>query len=125
MAVWNRKGILHGADYYPEQWLDVPEILEQDIRMMKLAHINTVTLGVFAWAALEPEEGLWKFEWLDTVIDRLWQNGIGVILATPSGARPAWLAEKYPEVHQGMSEQEIWVRAGGQIKINEVHNGFE
>ena len=98
MAVWNRKGILHGADYYPEQWLDVPEILEQDIRMMKLAHINTVTLGVFAWAALEPEEGLWKFEWLDTVIDRLWQNGIGVILATPSGARPAWLAEKYPEV---------------------------
>lgn len=42
----------------------------------------------------------------------------------PAAGTYEW-AEKYPEVHQGMSEQEIWVRAGGQIKINEVHNGFE
>ena len=62
---------MHGADYYPEQWLDTPEILEEDLRMMKLAHIDTVTLGVFAWAALEPEEGFWRFEWLDRVMDRL------------------------------------------------------
>jgi beta-galactosidase len=92
------KKIMHGADYYPEQWLDTPEILEEDLRMMKLAHIDTVTLGVFAWAALEPEEGFWRFEWLDRVMDRLHENGIQVILATPSGARPAWLAKAYPEV---------------------------
>ncbi len=88
------KKIMHGADYYPEQWLDTPEILEEDLRMMKLAHIDTVTLGVFAWAALEPEEGFWRFEWLDRVMDRLHENGIQVILATPSGARPAWLAKR-------------------------------
>ena len=89
---------IHGADYYPEQWLSAPDILTEDIRLMKLAHINTVTLGVFAWAALEPEEGVWDFGWLDKVMDNLHENGIQVILATPSGARPAWLAEKYPEV---------------------------
>ena len=84
---------IHGADYYPEQWLSAPDILTEDIRLMKLAHINTVTLGVFAWAALEPEEGVWDFGWLDKVMDNLHENGIQVILATPSGARPAWLAE--------------------------------
>lgn len=94
----DRKKLIHGADYYPEQWLDRPEILEEDIRMMKLARINTVTLGVFAWAALEPREGIWNFRWLDEVMDRMYANGISVILATPSGARPAWLAKAYPEV---------------------------
>lgn len=89
---------MHGADYYPEQWLHQPEILKEDIRLMKLANINTVTLGVFAWAALEPEEGVWQFEWLDEIMERMYENGISVILATPSGARPAWLAKAYPEV---------------------------
>ena len=93
-----RKGLMHGADYYPEQWLPRPDILKEDIRLMKLAHINTVTLGVFAWSALEPQEGVWDFTWLDQMMDTLYENHISVILATPSGARPAWLAKAYPEV---------------------------
>lgn len=90
--------ILYGGDYNPEQWLDEPEILEQDIQMMKEAHINTVTLGVFSWAVLEPEEGKYDFEWLDGIVDRLIKEGFSIILATPSGARPKWMADKYPEV---------------------------
>ena len=89
MTVSGSGRLLHGADYYPEQWLDRPEILEEDIRLMKKAHINVVTLGVFAWSALEPEEGKYDFSWLDERVDRLWENGISVIMATPSGARPA------------------------------------
>ncbi len=27
--------ILHGGDYNPEQWKDYPDILEQDILLMK------------------------------------------------------------------------------------------
>lgn len=50
-------GLLHGGDYNPEQWLDRPDILEEDIRLMKLAHVNNVSLGIFSWAFLEPEEG--------------------------------------------------------------------
>ncbi len=90
--------ILHGADYNPDQWLRYPEVLEQDLKLMKEASVNVVSLGIFAWSALEPEEGHFSFDWLDTVMDSLHSNGVRVILATPSGARPAWMAAKYPEV---------------------------
>lgn len=90
-------GFLHGGDYNPEQWLDRPDILEEDIRMMKKAGINSATLGVFSWSVYEPVEGQFHFEWLKQVMDRLYENGIYTILATPSGARPAWLDQAYPE----------------------------
>ncbi|MBR6954232.1 MAG: beta-galactosidase [Clostridia bacterium] len=89
---------LHGGDYNPEQWLKYPEILEKDVELMREAKVNCVSLGIFSWAFLEPEEGVYDFAWMDRVIERLWSAGIHVDLATPSGARPAWLAEKYPEV---------------------------
>jgi len=90
--------MLHGGDYNPDQWLDYPEILEEDLKLMKLAHTNAFSVGIFAWAALEPEEGLFKFEWLDKILDDIAANGGKVALATPSGARPAWMSKKYPEV---------------------------
>lgn len=90
--------MLHGGDYNPEQWKEEPEILRRDIELMQKAHINCVSLGIFSWANLEPEEGVFTFEWLDDVMEHLWQAGIRVILATPSGARPHWLAQKYEEV---------------------------
>ena len=90
--------IVHGGDYNPDQWIRNKEIWQEDVRLMKLAHVNSVTLGIFSWALLEPRENEYHFEWLDEIMDLLHENGIGVILATPSGARPAWLAQKYPEV---------------------------
>ncbi len=99
MNEWRRySAFLHGGDYNPDQWLKYPDILERDIVMMKEAHVNCVSIGIFAWAALEPEEGRYTFDWMDALIDRLWRAGIHVILATPSGARPAWMAQRYPEV---------------------------
>ncbi len=89
---------LHGGDYNPDQWLDSPEILKADIRLMKEANVNCVSLGIFSWSALEPEEGKFTFEWMDEVINNLYENGIYTILATPSGARPVWMSQKYPEV---------------------------
>lgn len=90
--------MLHGGDYNPEQWKDYPEVLRRDVELMKQAHINCVSLGIFSWANLEPEEDVFTFEWLDEIIENLWKHDIRVILATPSGARPHWLAKKYPEV---------------------------
>ena len=89
---------LHGGDYNPEQWLKRPDILKRDIELMKKAHVNCVSVGIFSWASLEPEEGVYTFDWLTNVIDNLYKNGIHTILATPSGARPIWMAQKYPEV---------------------------
>jgi len=90
-------GLLHGGDYNPDQWLDRPDILQEDIRLMKKAGINTVTLGVFAWSAYEKEEGIYTFDWLESIMDDLYKNGIYTVLATPSAARPAWLDAKYPD----------------------------
>ncbi|MEC1438633.1 beta-galactosidase [Bacillus sonorensis] len=92
------KYMLHGGDYNPDQWLDRPDILADDIKLMKLAHTNTFSLGIFSWSALEPEEGVYTFEWLDDMFESIHLNGGRIILATPSGARPAWLSQKYPEV---------------------------
>ena len=89
---------LHGGDYNPEQWLHTPEVLKEDMRLMKLAHCNAMTVGVFSWVALEAEEGKFTFDWLDRVMDNLAKNGAFAVLATPSGARPAWMSQKYPEV---------------------------
>ena len=90
--------MLHGGDYNPDQWLDRPDILAEDIKLMKLSHSNAFSVGIFAWSTLEPEEGVYNFEWLDKIFEDIHSIGGRVILATPSGARPAWLSQKYPEV---------------------------
>ncbi len=100
--------ILHGGDYNPDQWQAEPGVLEEDLRLMPLAGCNTFTLGVFSWTSYEPEEGRYTFDWLDRTMDRLAAAGHRVILATPSGAKPAWLARRYPETRrvnrQGLRE---------------------
>ena len=91
---------LYGGDYNPEQWLDRPDILEQDLDLMQQAHVNVVSLGIFSWTVLEPEEGVYHLDWLAEIIDKLHARGIQTILATPSATRPAWMAHKYPEVRR-------------------------
>ncbi len=90
--------LLHGADYNPEQWENYPGIIENDIVMMKQAKCNVMSVGIFSWAKLEPREGEYDFAWLDSIIEKLFAAGIHIFLATPSGARPAWMSQKYPEV---------------------------
>lgn len=92
--------LLHGADYNYEQWLEYPDVLKEDFRLFKEAGINALSIGIFAWSMLEPREGDYIFGWLDELMERLGAHGINAILATLSGARPAWLSEAYPEVLQ-------------------------
>lgn len=89
--------IVHGGDYNPDQWRHAPEIIDQDFRLMPKVGVNIVSLGIFAWSALEPEEGRFEFEWLDDIMDRMAEIGGVVALATPTGARPPWLAHRYRE----------------------------
>lgn len=88
--------IWYGGDYNPEQWDE--EVMEEDIRMFKLAGIDVATVNVFSWARIQPNEDTYQLEGLDRIIDRLYKDGIYVCLATSTGAHPAWMAKKYPDV---------------------------
>ncbi|MBT2290339.1 beta-galactosidase [Paenibacillus albidus] len=88
--------IWYGGDYNPEQW-EAPDWAE-DERMFKLAGIDVATINVFSWALIQPSEDTYDFSTLDALIDRLYQNGTYVCLATATGAHPAWMAHRYPEV---------------------------
>ena len=88
--------IYYGGDYNPDQWDDA--VIDEDMRLFQKAGINLLTLPVFSWARLEPDEGVYCFDWLDRIIDKIWEHGIYVCLATPTTAQPAWLSTRYPEV---------------------------
>ncbi|MFG2041193.1 beta-galactosidase [Dactylosporangium sp. NPDC048998] len=90
-----RGRLLFGGDYNPEQW--PPEVWAEDVRLMREAGVNLVTVGVFAWAALQPEPGRFTFGWLDTVLGLLDEGGIGVALATPTASPPPWLGHRHPD----------------------------
>jgi len=87
---------LHGGDYNPDQW--PAEIWAEDMRLMKLSGCNAMSVAIFSWVHLEPEEGRFEFDWLDRVMDMLAANDAFAILATPSASHPAWMSAKYPEV---------------------------
>ncbi|MCI1674746.1 MAG: beta-galactosidase [Ancrocorticia sp.] len=86
---------VYGGDYNPEQW-DAGTV-DEDIRLMREAGVNLVSLGIFSWARMEPEEGRYELDWLAELIDKLYANGIMVDLATGTASPPAWMAEKHPE----------------------------
>ncbi|WP_160075246.1 beta-galactosidase [Pseudoclavibacter sp. 8L] len=88
------KKIRFGGDYNPEQW--PREVWDEDIRLMRDAGINLVSIGIFSWALIEPEEGIYDFTVLDDIIGLLHAAGIDVDLATPTASPPAWFYRKYP-----------------------------
>ncbi|NRA39556.1 MAG: beta-galactosidase [Planctomycetes bacterium] len=96
--------ILHGGDYNPEQWSR--DVWDEDIHLMKLAGVNAVSLGIFAWSKLEVSEGNYDFSWLDDIIEKLSSADISFVLATPSAATPQWMSENHPETlrvrHDGL-----------------------
>ncbi len=113
--VKNFPHILHGGDYNPEQWRNTPGIIDEDFRLMNLAGCNAFSVGIFSWSALEPEEVKYDFAWLDRIMDRMDKEGKKVFLATPSGARPPWMAIKYPEVMRAE-------RNGARAEFHARHN---
>lgn len=85
-----------GVAYYPEVWNF--ETLDKDIALMKEANVNVVRMGEFSWNLMEPREGQYEFAWLHRVVERLYANGIQVILGTPTASPPVWMATQYPEI---------------------------
>jgi beta-galactosidase len=89
-------GLAFGGDYNPEQW---PEhVWLEDVRLMREAHVNLVTIGVFSWSKIQPRSDIFEFGWLDRVLNLLHENGISVDLATATAAPPPWLIHAHPEI---------------------------
>ena len=55
--------LIHGADYNPEQWAEYKGVWDEDMRLMRLANCNEMTLGIFSWAKIEPREGEYDFSY--------------------------------------------------------------
>ncbi|MFC9648866.1 beta-galactosidase [Streptomyces sp. NPDC056937] len=89
------EGLAFGGDYNPEQWPE--EVWQEDVRLMREAGVNLVSLGIFSWALLEPEPGRYDFDWLDRIIGLLHEHGIRIDLATPTVAPPAWFYRAHPD----------------------------
>lgn len=105
--------LLYGADYNPEQW--DPHVWREDVTLMHQAGVNTVSLGIWSWALVEPTPGTFRFGWLDEILDLLQEAGIGVDLATPTAAPPAWFYRAHPEAC--LVEADGTVRHGGSRGI--------
>lgn len=112
-----------GVDYYPEQWVfpyggaaeDPEGAWERDAELMAKAGVNVVRFGEQCWGLCEPHEGKYDFLWLRRVMDVMEAHSIKVVLGTPTGAPPTWLARKYPGIlpidEQGLVKHEGTRRA--------------
>ena len=98
--------VLYGGDYNPEQW--PKEIWKEDLRLFDLAGINSATVNVFSWAELQPSEEEYNFAELDEIIDTLSKANIQIVLATSTGAMPAYhfLEDATPEMYR-VAEQAL------------------
>jgi len=88
--------MLYGGDYNPDQWSE--ETWQEDVQLMQLAKVNIVSLGIFSWARLEPQPGVFDFAWLDRLMDLLHAHGIAVNLATPTASPPPWMVHLHPQI---------------------------
>ena len=88
--------LLYGGDYSPDQWPE--DVWPEDVRLMREAGVNLVSLGIFAWSRLEPQEGKFDFGWLDRIMNMLHEGGVSVDLATATASPPPWMSHAHPEM---------------------------
>ena len=90
------KTILYGCAYYDEY---MPyERIDQDIKMMKKANINTVRIAESTWSTEQPAQDVFDFSSVTKVIDAMEKADINVIVGTPTYAIPYWLVHQHPEI---------------------------
>jgi len=87
---------LYGAAYYSEY--TPTDRLDEDIQLMKNANLSVVRIGESTWSLYEPQDGVFRFDWMDRILNHLGKAGIKVILGTPTYSIPAWMAKEHPEI---------------------------
>ena len=87
------KKMLYGGDYNPNQW--PKEIWDEDMKLFHQAGINSTTINVFSWAKIQPSENEYDFTELDEIVDTLTKEDVQIVMATSTGALPAWMVHRY------------------------------
>lgn len=105
--------LFYGGDYNPEQWPS--SIWEEDMRLFKLANINSASINIFSWAKLQPNETTYDFSELDEIVKLLKENNINMVMATSTAALPAWMTREFPDVNRVDFE-------GRQHRFSHRHN---
>lgn len=105
----SKEDYFFGTSYYPEQWPS--SSWNSDFKKMHELGFNVVRMGEFAWSNFEPSEGKYDFSWMDQAIKEASQNGLSVILGTPTGAIPPWLYKAHPDV-LGANEKGLFTYGG-------------
>lgn len=90
------KMVESGVYYYPEAWS--PDQWDRDFKKMADMGFEFTHFAEFAWAQIEPTEGVYDFKWLDRAVELAVKNNLKVIMCTPSATPPVWLTRKYPEI---------------------------
>ncbi|WP_164999723.1 beta-galactosidase [Bifidobacterium pullorum] len=88
--------IMFGTAYYLEY--GQPSQLDEDMQLMKDAHINVIRVGESVWSRWEPREGLFNLDWLAPILNAAYIHGIDVIIGLPTYAIPMWMARQYPDI---------------------------
>ncbi len=94
-----------GVYYYPEHW--PRKQWQRDLANIAKMGFDFTHFGEFAWAFMEPQEGKFDFEWLDEAVEIAAENGLKVIMCTPTPTPPAWMAEKYPQILMTNSDGKV------------------
>lgn len=110
---WNEMTM--GTCYYPEHWDE--SLWAEDLKRMQKAGISVIRVAEFAWNKIEPEEGVFVFDFFDRFLDLCQEKGMKVIFGTPSATPPVWLTEKYPEVLNANIDGVLY-RHGGRRHYN-------
>jgi beta-galactosidase len=85
-----------GVCYYPEHWPE--DQWTTDAAQMVAAGLTWVRIGEFGWSRMEPQPGVFTWEWLDRAIEVLGNAGLKVILGTPTATPPRWMIDKHPDM---------------------------
>ncbi|WP_297091786.1 beta-galactosidase [uncultured Draconibacterium sp.] len=85
-----------GAYYYPEHWDESQ--WERDIKKMAEMGFEFTHFAEFAWAQLEPHEGVYDFSWLDRAVALAAKYKLKVVMCTSTATPPVWLVRKHPDI---------------------------
>ncbi len=95
-----------GTCYYPEHWPE--ELWASDMRRMKESGIDIIRIAEFAWALMEPADGVFDFVLFDRFLEVAKEYDVKVIFGTPTATPPAWLTHAHPEVLNANREGQLY-----------------